>query len=451
MEYIHNVLTPPHLLRMGASALSEVLQRLRTLGVEPPKSNAEFDIARETGFMPAYPLQRLPLAFDFWERALTEAPEILSLGEDVTEDAIAKRAGSELWRQRIRERAHLVLAYLMHYYVHSTPPSASTTAFVIPRTLSIPLVTVSELLGIAPVLTYADTVLWNAYPINPALPMTLDNMRFQHLFSGTDDEEEFYRTSAGVELRGVELLNVIEEFLSLPNVTDSSAVWKISRDLQRITSLIDELNDIVQSVRAGCDPHVFYWKIRPWYRGADANGPSSPGWIFEGVSDSDKLDLSGPSAGQSTVFHVLDVWFDIDHKLSQKRYPAPSDDNKKADHGFMERMRRYMPGSHREYLHYLEESSRPLRELARTTPALREPYNAAVMALKKFRDCHIRVACLYIVSMSKTARYKCPIMAAIAKEQEQAARSGPIRGTGGNELSTLLKAGRDATRRAILE
>ena len=234
------------------------------------------------------------------------------------------------------QRAHHVLAFLMHFYVHSAPPASG--AFVIPKSIAIPLVSVSRLLGIAPVVTYADTVLWNVVRINPSLPMTLDNLEFEHLFSGTDDEAEFYRASAGVELRGVELLNIIEGFHSLPSVTDEASIWKISRDLQRVASLVEELNDIVQSVRAGCDPHTFYWQIRPWFRGADAEGTSSPGWIFEGVLDTDRLDLSGPSGGQSSLVHALDVWLDIDHKLSQKRYPAPSEDNKKADHGFMQRM-----------------------------------------------------------------------------------------------------------------
>lgn len=236
------------------------------------------------------------------------------------------------------QRAHLVLAYLTHYYVHSIPPSGNSSPVVIPKTIAVPFVTVSKILGIAPVLTYADTVLWNAYPINSALPMTLDNMRFEHLFSGTDDEVEFYRASAGVELRAVELLNIIEEFHSLPNVTDAASVWKISRDLQRVASLIEELSDIVQSVRAGCDPHVFYWNIRPWFNGADSNGPDSYGWAYEGASNSEMLDVSGPSGGQSTAIHALDIWLDIDHKLGQKRQPVPNEDNKKADHGFMERM-----------------------------------------------------------------------------------------------------------------
>ena len=58
---------------------------------------------------------------------------------------------------------------------------------------------------------------------------------------------------------------------------------------------------------------------------------------------------------------------------------------------------------------------------------------------------------LYIITMSRSARYKCPVMAALAREQEQPQRKGPPRGTGGNELSVLLKAGRDATQRAVLQ
>lgn len=104
-----------------------------------------------------------------------------------------------------------------------------------------------------------------------------------------------------------------------------------------------------------------------------------------------------------------------------------------------------MPGSHREYLEYIQSSRRPIRELARQTPALKEAYNTAVMALKRFRDCHIRIACLYVVS----AKNRCPMMAAMARREEEAKQS-IVRGTGGTELSTLLKAGRDATKRAIL-
>jgi indoleamine 2,3-dioxygenase len=196
---------------------------------------------------------------------------------------------------------------------------------------------------------------------------------------------------------------------------------------------------------------VFYWQIRPWYVGSSTKGPSGPDWIYEGIKDSGLLDLSGPSAGQSSVMHALDIFLDVDHKLERRRAPVPSEENKRADVGFMERMRRYMPGMHRDYLNSLASSPRPLRDLAQRTPQLREPYNTAVMALKKLRDLHMRIAIMYIVTMARSipsAPAGCPVSAMLAKIE---AERGPVRGTGGNELSLLLKAGRDATRRAVVK
>lgn len=349
----------------------------------------------------------------------------------------------------------MVLAWLVNFYVHSMPPLEPDTPVRVPKTLAVPLVQISRHLGFAPILTFADTVLWNWEFINPDQPLSVDNMRFVHLFSGTDDEKNFYRTSAVAELRGVEMLRIIDDYNSLPNVTDMTSVSKVARDLTRLAGVVDGISEIIQSVRPVCDPHIFYWDVRPWFEGSDAKGPTAPGWIYEGVEDYDLLDLSGPSAGQSSVMHALDIFLDVDHKLRQRRYPPPSPENKRADRGFMERMRRYMPGQHQQYLARLSESSRSIREVAQSTLALREPYDTAILALKRLRDSHIRIACLYVVSMSRSTpgtRGGCPASAMI--ERLQAVRNsgqGPVRGTGGNELSVLLKAGRDATRRAVLK
>ncbi|KAG6814571.1 hypothetical protein H0H92_000099 [Tricholoma furcatifolium] len=470
MDVINILPSPPHFfklfVRLAVSLLHSTLQtnRRRAL-LERRLSQADFDIDSLCGFFPARRLERLPEIYDLWEDAFLEANENLSLGEDEGEEAIAKRPYGEAWRSAVRawptlstdllqddlrllQRAHMVLSWLVSFYVHSLPPSDDD--IVVPKSLAIPLVAVSRCLGIAPVLTFADTVLWNCEPLDTSQPLSANNFRIVNLFSGTEDERNFYIASARAELRGVEMLRIIDEFHNLPEdaLSDLTTVSKLARDLNKLAHIVDDIREVINSVRPMCDPHVFYFDIRPWFEGSGSKGPTAPKWIYEGVPDSEILDLSGPSAGQSTVMHTLDLFLDIDHKLREKRLPAPTEMNKKADHGFMERMRRYMPGKHREYLNFLAATPRSVRTLAQNNSMLRDPYDNAVLALKRLRDDHMKIACLYIVSMSRSAaRSACPVSAMMDRLEA----AGPVRGTGGNELSLLLKAGRDATRRAVLK
>jgi indoleamine 2,3-dioxygenase len=338
----------------------------------------------------------------------------------------------------------MVLAFLINFYAHSHPPSESPAPVHIPESLAVPMVKVSRELGIAPVLTFADTVLWNAKPADSQLPMSANNISFSFTFSGTSTEANYHMTSAKAELRGVEILRIIEDYAHLPDVTELHAVSKTARDLRRLVTVVQDLTDIVQNMKDDVDPYTFYWEARPWFRGSDC-GVSK--WIYDGVPESDSLDLGGPSAGQSTVMHAIDVFLDVDHKLQQKRSPAPSEENKKADKGFMERMRRYMPGSHQDYLRDLAALPVPIRSLAKTSPALRESYDLAILALKRFRDMHMRVACLYTISMAGTTP---PGNPEEALERSRRHSRGQTKGTGGSSLSSLLKAGRDATDRAQL-
>lgn len=50
-----------------------------------------------------------------------------------------------------------MLSFLGHFYIHSTFPSST----VVPAPLAVPWVLVSDRLGLPPILTYSDTVLWN--------------------------------------------------------------------------------------------------------------------------------------------------------------------------------------------------------------------------------------------------------------------------------------------------
>ncbi len=345
--------------------------------------------------------------------------------------------------ERLLQRAHMVLAFLVHFYVHSQPPSGNQLPIHVPESLAIPIVNVSRVLGIAPVLTFADTVLWNAIPADSQSPMSANNIKFTHSFSNTSTEMNFHIASAKAELRGVEILRIIEEYAQLPDIADVHAISKTSGDLRRLVAVVQDLTDILQNVKEAVDPYSFYWEVRPWFRGS---GCGASKWTYDGILESDSLDLAGPSAGQSTVMHAIDVFLSVDHQLHQKRSPAPSEENMRADRGFMERMRRYMPGDHQAFLRDLAALRIPIRTRAKSSPLLCESYDVAVLALKKFRDAHMRIACLYVISMANTTPPGTPEEGS----ERQRTQQGPRQGTGGSHISSLLKAGRDATDRTLL-
>ena len=225
-------------------------------------------------------------------------------------------------------RAHHVLAWLLHLYVHTTPRTAADIR--IPPPLTIPLLQVSTQLQLPPVLTYSDDVLYNWTYKNPVSdsPLTsapaLDNLRCLTLFTGTRDEEEFYLSSARIELRGVEALALMRAMMDEAFVGDSIALRRITGYLHTLAGVIADLTRILESLRDGVDPQLFYHTIRPWFSGADSDTQGRP-WIFEGMELDPSLkppvELSGPSAGQSSLIHALDIFLGID-RYSHSHFPT---------------------------------------------------------------------------------------------------------------------------------
>lgn len=332
-----------------------------------------------------------------------------------------------------------MLAWLVQYYAHSIPTGGSDP-IRIPKSLAVPLVRVSSLLRMAPILTFADTVLWNARPRDPCRPLSIDNIHFENTFSGTEDEKNFYKSSASAELRGIEAIQIIHRYLNLDDPRDRINESGMRSDLVRLKAVLEELTESMEGVKEAVDPRVFYWQVRPWYNGSGSGGGQR--WVYEGVAESTVVDTSGPSAGQSAIIHAVDAFLGIDHR--QLRCPIPSVRKQHGDSAFMDRMRKYMPGSHRDFLDRIDDTPVTIKQVAMERSGLKEAYNDAVKALKRLRDIHIRVACLYIISM---ARSQPPD----GFQRRETQGLDGARGTGGNHVASLLKAGRDATLKATLE
>jgi indoleamine 2,3-dioxygenase len=397
----------------------------------------------------------------------------------------------------------------MHFYIHSQPPPPPELAradVVIPAPIAIPLVAVSEQLRLPVVITYSDDVLYNwalknptpavqhitpvptpslspdlAYrihtPLSPRQPSTpfsaayftpltsplpeeeldstdsapaLDNLRSITLFTGTSDEEEFYLSSARCELAGVAALDAMRTTMDELFVGDEIARRRISRYLYSLSGHIDEIAKQLLGVRNGCSPEAFYHDIRPWFNGQDS-GPNGRKWVFEGVpAESQPKELSGPSAGQSSLVHALDIFLGV----SDYSHEHGAGDRKEGP-SFLDRMQTYMPRHHRAFLQHLASAPRPLRAVveaySESDPELSDAYNSAVSAMKRFRDSHMRIVALYIMGPARRER---EAQAALAKAREDAAAAlhekKPLKGTGGTDLVHFLKGVRDRTASAII-
>ncbi|KAF5392814.1 hypothetical protein D9757_000909 [Collybiopsis confluens] len=495
---------------------------------------------------PDLPLARLPSVlegyeYECWEKVLDDS---LTGGlRFVNKDARLSREEelrSEHWRERVKKlpvlpitpllkeetllrRAHHVLAWIMHFYIHTLPVSFSDIH--IPPPITLPLLQLSREMQLPPVLTYSDTVLYNWGFIDPKVATsfpsvtgTIDpkNLRVLTTFTSTPSEAHFYLVSARMELIGVRALALMQSTLDELFVGDSIAVRRITQYLDKLgggpnasslassRGIIGEMEIELNDMTTECDPRVFYDEIRPWFNGIDPSNlkEGERKWIFDGI-ELDKMlevpnELSGPSAGQSSIIHALDVFLGVQQyshsknltgqrgETNQPSSTSPSTQTQKPS--FLSRMQLYMPRHHRNFLTHLQNQSRSLRALVIDTLAsaglsidgspvagsssslsvdsvdlndalaLLHSYNAAVMALKSLRDSHIIIVTKYIIGPAARSRReeqeKAPQWQKVKAEkelEEEEMDNAPLKGTGGTDLAQFLKGVRDGTRDAIIQ
>jgi indoleamine 2,3-dioxygenase len=70
---------------------------------EGPWEFADYELDPQSAFFPRQPLAALPGPFSIWEAALVEAPDVLRLGTDNDEEALALRTQGARWREAIRQ------------------------------------------------------------------------------------------------------------------------------------------------------------------------------------------------------------------------------------------------------------------------------------------------------------------------------------------------------------
>lgn len=281
----------------------------------------------------------------------------------------------------------------------------------LPTHLAVPLVTLADRLGLKPIMTYQHYVLDNWFRLDKAGDIALGNLAIDQHFAGGRDESGFILVHVAIEAIAGRALEVA---VDLVNAADTDDVARVEALLGNLDAALGAINDGLEPMTAACDPHVYFHRVRPYMFGWPGAG-----LIYDGVAafGGKPVSLRGQTGSQSSIVPAIDAALGVPHGSS-------------ALSAFLDEMHGYRPPRHRTFIEDLRSSR--VRELAATSPPLREAYNACLAQLAHFRTAHLRLAATYISA--------------------QAAISGGDgeTGTGGTPFLTYLARHRDDSRAAFL-
>ena len=359
------------------------------------------------GFLPPYePLRRLPPGFEPWEEMAKDVSARYLVGR-VRRDlaALPELDPAPLADGPEVERGMLLLTFFAGAYVHATEPPAAS----LPPPLARPLVALSRRLGRPPILSHASLAMHNWRRLDPSGPIEVENLVNLVGIHGSTDETWFLTIAVAIEACGGEEPTRIVRMEMAAEEGDAETV---AAELGRLSETIGRITVLTERTREGCDPHVFYRRVRPPF-----SGWFEPGVRYEGTDLAEPLVLAGGSAAQSPLIQSFDAALSVEQPGAAR---GPHLD-----------MRRYMNPRHRRFIEAVEASG-AIRQLAASgrSRAVRAAYDDALTAFAELRRVHMAIVNDYIV--------------------RQADPGTAARGTGGTDFRRFLGGALAGTERARL-
>ncbi|MCX7594982.1 MAG: indoleamine 2,3-dioxygenase, partial [Fischerella sp.] len=332
--------------------------------ITPDFNLEDYDVNPESGFLPIHSPAQAQLPQTFWQVQQTAAllPKLLAAGKirQVINNLLEVDVEREILDDMQLRRAMQVYSYLTHAYVWGEP----TPAKILPRNLAVPFYNISQKLGRPPVLSYASYALDNWVRINETEPIEIGNMMVRQNFLGGLDEDWFILIHVEIEAKAAPALVAIPPVL---NGIASDDTTMVIAGLHRIKQAWININNSMSRMPEGCDPYIYYNRVRPYIHGWKNNPALPEGLIYEGVEayGEKPQQFRGETGAQSSILPTMDALFNITHQ----RDPLWE---------FLIEMRDYMPAKHRIFLEEVEKRSN-LRDFVKTSqdrvPKLRDLYN----------------------------------------------------------------------------
>jgi indoleamine 2,3-dioxygenase len=391
------------------------MQIMTTLKLE------DFDVSQEFGFLPtSSPAQaQLPESFQQLKQAAARLSKWLIAGK--IRQAIASLPEVNLEPETIDEmqlrRLMQIYSFLTHAYVWGEP----TPTQVLPRNIAVPFAQIARRLGRPPVLSYASYALDNWMPIDESKPIAIGNIMLVQNFFGGLDEDWFVLIHIEIEARAAPALAAIPAILDGIDQDNAIAVAKALRTIEDAWS---NINATMKRMPEGCDPYIYYHRVRPYLHGWKNNPALPQGLIYEGVEayEGKPQQFRGETGAQSAIVPTMDALFQIAHANDPLRE-------------YLMEMRDYMSPKHRSFIATVEQCSK-LRNFVQNRmqqlPELKDLYNNCLSLIEQFRTKHLEFASQYI------------------DQQTAKTDNNTNIGTGGTPFMGYLKKHRDETSQHLL-
>jgi indoleamine 2,3-dioxygenase len=274
---------------------------------------------------------------------------------------------------------------LLSYFGHACVWGDAEPVDTLPAPIAVPWHAVAERLGRPPVLSYASYALDNWRRFDPAGPIALGNIALRQNFLGGLDEEWFVLVHVQIEAEAASALAAIEPIQRAVRAGDADTV---QRQLNIVHQSLRAASKTLNRMPEGCDPYIYYRRVRPYIHGWKDHPALPEGVIYEGVDayGGRPQAFRGETGAQSGIVPAMDAVLSIEHKDNPLR-------------PYLMEMREYMPPEHRGFLERIEQGPslrRYVLDRAGNRPELRDAYNEAVAWLGAFRNTHIEYARAYI-------------------------------------------------------
>ena len=367
----------------------------------------EFGISPERGFLPAEdPPKQFPRRFSPWsgyaamlEQSAYELPQWIAAGGVRRE---MKRylseypaADMENMRALIAKTDERTLAWLMRTFSCLGSPSVwggngEGVCAVIPAWLAVPLCVVAEKLGRPPILSYDSYGPQNWYRFNFAGPIALGNLGVCQNLGGGTDENWFILVHVEIESEAGPIplyaLSVLKALVQGNHETAGVC-------LDGIQMCLHKVNAVMRRMPEGCDPHIYFDRVRPYIHGSKNNPALPNGVIYEGCFGNVPQKFYGETGAQSAIFPVLYAL--LGAQFTNDMYFQ-----------YLHEMREYMPSGHRQFIAFLEDAEQSSFSLMTAVKEGKVPHGAErvrdILSLMiKFLETHYLYAASYIQSQAQ--------------------------------------------------